>query len=561
MILNSDKKIVLVIDDQREIRELVYASLRGTEFEVIEASNGRDGILAARDQNPDVILLDIMMPGFDGYMTSKVIKRNPNTKDIPVIFLTAKKTKEDISKALAAGGSDYIMKPFDPSDLMTRLRRVSGSKEVRSARESAKSKIEKEESKLQEKTKPKVIESLMSFKQYGDVMVFSSGLGSMELEDCQIFRDIFANFVSDEIFKIVIDFRKIDYIDSAGLGLLISLRESLRNYGGDLRITLPQKDINVRFSFIRLIDLFHTFETIPDAIKSFQEQNKESESAGETENLNVCMSCTFVNAPKARYCSFCGTNLVFGKGEEILQVLTKAITQRIINEAETNDIDKINKARDIKAVTYKIPFKFLVEVVDNDINISYVSKKTDTSNFEKSKQIAIQAPVMGDTVLPVMIGMPLSLANPQIGQHSKYTTKITNTDLKNGMIYVDYDNDAMTLHSKNNFSVAPKLPIPIKFIVPTLKQGGEIFNARILELSRVRLIVFSEENIPIDQCMAVSFKLSDTEEISSPLVIAEHGLQRYMYNIDFKVIDGKESSRITQYMYKRQIELAESKKK
>ncbi|MBT4484620.1 MAG: response regulator [Candidatus Latescibacteria bacterium] len=558
--MNSDKKIVLVIDDQQEIRELIYVSLRGTEFEVIEASNGRGGILAAKDKKPDVILLDIMMPGFDGYMTCKVFKRNPDTKDIPVIFMTAKKEREDIKKALAAGASDYIMKPFDPSDLMTRLRRVSSLKEVKSARESTKLKIEEEDSKILEKTKTKIVESLMSFKQFGDVMVFSSGLGSMELEDCQIFRDIFANFVSDDIFKIVIDFRKIEFIDGAGLGLLISLRESLRSYGGDLRITLPQKDINVRFSFIRLIDLFHTFETIKDAIKSFQEQNKESELAVETENLNVCMSCTFVNAQKARYCSFCGTNLVFGKGEEILQILTKAITLRIVNEAQTNDINKINKARDIKADTYKIPSKFLVEVVGNDISLSYVSKKTDSLNFEKSKQIAIQAPVMGDTVLPVMIGMPLSLANPQVGQHSKYTTKISNMDLENGMIYVDYDNDAIVLHSKTNFSVAPKLPIPAKFIVPTLKQGGEIFKAKILELSRVRMIVFSEENIPIDQCMAVSFKLSDTQEISSPLVIAQHGRQKYMYTIEFKVIDGKESTRITQYMYTRQIELAKGKR-
>ena len=133
-------------------------------------------------------------------------------------------------------------------------------------------------------------------------------------------------------------------------------------------------------------------------------------------------------------------------------------------------------------------------------------------------------------------------------------------DLKNGLVYVDYDNDAIALHSKKNFSVAPKLPIPITFIIPTLKQGGEIFQGKILEISRVRMIVFSEENIPVDQCMAVSFKLSETQEISSPLVIAQHGLQKYMYNIEIKVIDGKESTKITQYMYKRQIELAEAKK-
>jgi len=554
--MNSEKKKVLVIDDQQEIRELIEISLRGTEFEVIGVANGRDGILAARDQKPHIILLDVMMPGFDGFMTCKVLKRNPNTKNIPVIFLTAKKTKEDIKKSIQVGVSDYIMKPFDPSDLMTRLRRAASLKEVGSARKSKEPKKMEEEDSQLEKTKPEVVKPLMSFKRFGDVMVFSTAFGSIELENCQIYRDVFANFLSDGIFKVVMDFRKIEYIDSAGLGLLISLKESLRSYGGDLRITVPTKEINARFTFIRLTDLFRAFETISDAIESFQEEETELETVSETEDLNVCMSCTFANAPKARYCSFCGTNLVLGKGEKILKILAKLITRRIIDEARTNDINKINKARDIKTDAYKIPSKLLVGIVSNNLSISYQSNKTDARNFEQSKQIAVQAPVMGKTLLPVMTGMSLSLVNPQIGASSKYSTKIEAVDKKSGTIIVRYDKDAISLHSKKNFSVAPKMPIPVSLIVPTLKNAGETYKAKILEISRVRMVVFSEDNIPLDQCMAVKFNLPDGQEISSPLVIAQKGRQRYMYDIEFKVIDGKESSRITQYMYRRQIELA-----
>ncbi len=120
--MNSEKKILLTIDDNKEIRDLVNVTLRGSEFIFYEASNGREGVQIARDKKPDIILLDIMMPGFDGLMTCKILKRNPVTKDIPSIFLTAKKTKEDITAALNAGGSDHVVKPFSPKDLVTRLR-------------------------------------------------------------------------------------------------------------------------------------------------------------------------------------------------------------------------------------------------------------------------------------------------------------------------------------------------------------------------------------------------------------------------------------------------------
>ena len=123
-IMDITKKKVLVIDDQQEIRELVSVTLRGTEFDVIKADGGREGIRIAREEKPDVILLDLMMPGLDGFAVSNFFKRMPDTQDIPIIFLTAKKTKKGLNIALKQGAVDYIMKPFDPDDLLTRVRRA-----------------------------------------------------------------------------------------------------------------------------------------------------------------------------------------------------------------------------------------------------------------------------------------------------------------------------------------------------------------------------------------------------------------------------------------------------
>ncbi len=121
MVLNTEKKKVLVIDDNEEILDLVDSTLRGSEFEVYKASNGFEGIQIANKLRPDIILLDIMMPELDGFTMCNILKQSSVTNDIPVIFLTA----------LQVGGSDYILKPFSPRDLLTRLRRTAGSQEIK----------------------------------------------------------------------------------------------------------------------------------------------------------------------------------------------------------------------------------------------------------------------------------------------------------------------------------------------------------------------------------------------------------------------------------------------
>jgi len=555
--MSPEKKKVLVIDDHEEALDLVDVTLRGTEFEVIKALGGREGIQIARVIKPDLILLDIMMPNFDGFMTSKAIKRNPATRDIPIIFLTAKKTKEDLYESVKAGGLDYIVKPFSPNDLLTRVRKTLGYKGIKYAsRRHEKEKKTVTEELQPEVQKPKLQKQLpVSFKRFGDVMVFYSSLVSIVMDNCHIYRDAFAHVVSDGIFKMVMDMGEIHKIDGAGLGLLISVNESLRSYGGELHLTFPGKEVNNRFSFIKLNDLFLTYSTIEEAIESFKQPDREQQNPLDLDELNICMSCTFANSPGSRYCSLCGANLVLGKGEKIFEILGRSISRKVMLETQTKSIQKMNQNRNIEAEKYKIPLEFDVELFENELKIIYKSTHTNTENFEKNEQIAIHAPFLGGKMLPVQRGMQLRLGNTKTGTYSMFETKIDSINIKKGIIFVHYTEDAKILHSQKNFSVAPKLPVPISMTVPTFQYAGKILKGKIFELSRIRMVVFSEENIPVNQCLAAHFNLPEGQEISSPLVIAQKGRQRYMYDIEFKVVDGKESSKITQYMYKRQIEM------
>ena len=122
--MDSKKKKVLLIDDDEMVIELVKASLHGSEFEILTALEGERGIEEARKTKPDVILLDIMMPNLDGLTTCNYLKKIPESQNIPIIFLSAKKTEVGQKVAINVGASDYIIKPFDPEDLLIRLRKA-----------------------------------------------------------------------------------------------------------------------------------------------------------------------------------------------------------------------------------------------------------------------------------------------------------------------------------------------------------------------------------------------------------------------------------------------------
>jgi two-component system, OmpR family, response regulator len=112
----------LVVDDESSISDLVSIALKYEKFEVRTASSGRDAVAAAKDFDPDVIVLDIMLPDFDGIEVMKRIRSEQ--KDIPVLFLTAKDDVKDRIAGLTAGGDDYVTKPFSIEELVARIRGI-----------------------------------------------------------------------------------------------------------------------------------------------------------------------------------------------------------------------------------------------------------------------------------------------------------------------------------------------------------------------------------------------------------------------------------------------------
>ncbi|RPI51394.1 MAG: response regulator [Deltaproteobacteria bacterium] len=115
-------KKILIVDDEDKVRRLIKVTLAIGDFEILEASTGEEALKIAREVIPDIILLDIMMPGdLDGYDVCRSIKKDPVTKEIYVIMLTAKGQKADIEKGKAVCANDYFIKPFSPMELIKKI--------------------------------------------------------------------------------------------------------------------------------------------------------------------------------------------------------------------------------------------------------------------------------------------------------------------------------------------------------------------------------------------------------------------------------------------------------
>ena len=115
---------VLVIDDEAPIRLLCRVNLEAEGIRVSEAGDGPGGLDLARAQQPDVILLDVMMPGLDGWRVAEMLLDDPLTSDIPIVFLTARADVRDRARGIDLGGLEYITKPFNPVELATLVRSV-----------------------------------------------------------------------------------------------------------------------------------------------------------------------------------------------------------------------------------------------------------------------------------------------------------------------------------------------------------------------------------------------------------------------------------------------------
>lgn len=115
---------ILIVEDERDIADLVGFNLERAGYEVIKAHDGITGAEMAIHQRPDLVILDLMLPGKDGYGVFKEIRRDSRSRNIPVIMLTARAQTEDRIQGLEAGADDYLTKPFSPKELMLRVQAV-----------------------------------------------------------------------------------------------------------------------------------------------------------------------------------------------------------------------------------------------------------------------------------------------------------------------------------------------------------------------------------------------------------------------------------------------------
>jgi CheY-like chemotaxis protein len=116
---------VLIIEDEPHIRRIGELSLRGVgKWQVVLASSGNEGLERAAAEQPDVILLDVMMPGMDGPTTLAELRAQPNTATIPVIFITAKVESHEVERYLTLGAAGVISKPFDPMKLPREIEQI-----------------------------------------------------------------------------------------------------------------------------------------------------------------------------------------------------------------------------------------------------------------------------------------------------------------------------------------------------------------------------------------------------------------------------------------------------
>ena len=122
-------KRILIVDDQFEVRELVEVTLRIADYEILQAASGDEALRIAREEKPDLVLLDVMMPNstVDGFEVCRLLKQDDQTKHISIVMITARGQDSDFAAAKTAGADDYFTKPFSPLQLMSKVEEILGA--------------------------------------------------------------------------------------------------------------------------------------------------------------------------------------------------------------------------------------------------------------------------------------------------------------------------------------------------------------------------------------------------------------------------------------------------
>lgn len=120
----NKKPKILLIDDEQKVLDLIAFRLQLLGYQAITGKSGEEALTLVEAHDPDLIILDVTMPGLDGLSVCSRLKKNEVTRGIPILMLTARTEVEDVNRAMAAGADDYVVKPYDPAVLQTKIRRL-----------------------------------------------------------------------------------------------------------------------------------------------------------------------------------------------------------------------------------------------------------------------------------------------------------------------------------------------------------------------------------------------------------------------------------------------------
>ncbi|UCC99628.1 MAG: response regulator [Phycisphaerales bacterium] len=135
----NENKTILVVDDEQKVLDLIAFRLKLVGYRVITAKSGEEGLTLAETDRPDLIILDITMPGLDGLTVCSRFKQSQTLSEIPILMLTARYEVESVNKAMAAGADDYVVKPYDPTVLQMKIQQHLGKSKVSSTESKGKS--------------------------------------------------------------------------------------------------------------------------------------------------------------------------------------------------------------------------------------------------------------------------------------------------------------------------------------------------------------------------------------------------------------------------------------
>ncbi len=280
----SKKPKILIVDDTAENINVLIRVFEKTDYQISFAPNGKKALELISMEMPDLILLDIMMPEMDGFEVCKTIKANPETREIPIIFITAKDETEDIIKGFSMGAVDYIVKPFRAEEVCTRVQ--TQIKNQAFQRELILKNIRLMEMDKEVRDKNQRLESLNELKDkfigiaahdlrnpLSSIKGFSEMLQEDDLsaEDRKEFVDMIYS-ISENMFALLNDLLDINLIESGKLNLVLqnsNLGELTKKQISINRTIANKKNIKIKFIDLGCVDSEFDYDRISQVLNNF----------------------------------------------------------------------------------------------------------------------------------------------------------------------------------------------------------------------------------------------------------------------------------------------------